>query len=70
MYRIIKTEAEYEAAMSRLIELGGMTLTGDDLDEFELLSMLVKHYEDKHCQLDTSAITPLDVLSFAWSKMG
>lgn len=71
MYRIIKTEAEYETAMSRLIELGGMaTLAGDDLDEFELLSMLVKHYEDKHCQLDTSAITPLDVIKFRMEQNG
>ncbi|WP_416446032.1 type II toxin-antitoxin system HigA family antitoxin [Leeuwenhoekiella sp. A16] len=46
--KILKSEAEYEAAISRMRELANADPQSDEGDEFELLLLLVKNYEEKH----------------------
>ncbi|MGC6407584.1 helix-turn-helix domain-containing protein [Bisgaard Taxon 45] len=49
MWTLIKDKAQYNAAMDRIIELADSELVENtpEFDEFELLSLLIKHYEDK-----------------------
>lgn len=59
-WKVIKTEAEYNAAVKRTMEIFHAeegTLEGDELD---LLLVLVKDYEDKHIQLPD--IDPIEVV--------
>jgi HTH-type transcriptional regulator/antitoxin HigA len=68
--RLIKTEADYEAAMAEIDDIF------DDLpepgtpegDRFELLTVLVSHYEDRHFPIP--AADPVDLLRFAITDMG
>ena len=47
MIKLIKTEQQHEQAMQRLLELAELDLetNRDAADEFELLSVLVDHYD-------------------------
>ena len=64
-YSLIKTEAQNEAALERLLELGSQNeMTEAEAEEFEMLALLVKNYEDKHYKIDTSEVTPLDIIKF------
>lgn len=68
--RLIKTDADYEAAMAEIDDIF------DDLpepgtpegDRFELLTLLVAHYEDRHFPIP--ATDPIDLLRFAMTDMG
>lgn len=68
--RLIKTEAEYQAAMEEIDALF------DDLpepgtpagDRFELLSLLISHYEEQHFPIPKA--DPVELLRFAITDMG
>jgi len=49
MWTLIKDKTQYNAAMDRIIELADSELVENtpEFEEFELLSLLIKHYEDK-----------------------
>ena len=68
---VIKREAKNEAALERLLELGSQNeMTEAEAEEFEMLALLVKNYEDKHYKIDTSEVTPLDIIKFRMEQNG
>ncbi|HDR1206309.1 TPA: hypothetical protein QB268_002142, partial [Pasteurella multocida] len=64
MWTLIKDKAQYNAAMDRIIELADSELVEGtpEFDEFELLSLLIKHYEDK--KYPTVETDPIRVIKF------
>jgi HTH-type transcriptional regulator / antitoxin HigA len=50
MLRLIKNDSQYEDTLARIYELMQLDLQADteESDELEILSMLVKKYEDEH----------------------
>lgn len=68
--RIIKTEDEYEAALSeieRLMDLNPAQGT-PDADSLELLALVVRDYEDKRYKVD--APDPIEAIKFRMEQMG
>lgn len=63
-WRIIKTKESYDFAMQRLLELADTDLieNSDELDEFELLSLLIGHYEESHFHMDKP--DPIEAIKF------
>lgn len=68
-WRIIKTEADYEHAMKRLLELTDTDLeeNSDDFDEFEMLSLLIGHYDESHYLMDKP--NPVEAIKFRMEQM-
>ncbi|MCP3966579.1 MAG: transcriptional regulator [Lentisphaerae bacterium] len=67
---VIKTEAEYDKMVDRLIELSENdpqpgTAAGDEL---ELIALLVKNYDDKHTTFENP--TPLEAIRFRMEQEG
>lgn len=60
--KVIKTKADYKAALSRIEEIFTAKPGTDQGDELELLSMLVEVYEDRHYPMDLP--DPLTALRF------
>lgn len=50
MLRLVKNETQYEDTLARIYELMQLDLQADteESDELEILSMLIKKYEDQH----------------------
>ncbi len=70
-YSLIKTEAQHEAAISRLIALGSKAqMTEAEAEEFEILALLAENYESKHYPIDTGSVTPLDIIKFRMEQNG
>jgi HTH-type transcriptional regulator/antitoxin HigA len=64
--RILKNEADYEAALSEIEKLmDGPRL---DVDRLELLALLVSDYEDKHYPIDMP--DPVEAITFRMEQMG
>jgi HTH-type transcriptional regulator/antitoxin HigA len=61
-YKVIKTEAEYHAALARFEELLDMDESERDEDEIELLSILIEKYEDIHYPIEPP--DPVDAIKF------
>ncbi|ACK86452.1 helix-turn-helix domain-containing protein [Methylorubrum extorquens] len=68
--RLIKTEAEYKAAMEEIDALfANLPEPGTpEGDRFEFLSLLISHYEDQHFPIPEA--DPVDLLRFAITDMG
>jgi HTH-type transcriptional regulator/antitoxin HigA len=71
--RVIKNEAEYEAACQRIYEMINASrepiLPGsNEADEIELLSLLVEKYEREHYPLE--APDPIEAIKFRMEQMG
>ena len=64
--RILKNEADYEAALSEIEKL--MEGAAPDADRLELLALLVHDYEDKHYQIDMP--DPVEAITFRMEQMG
>jgi len=64
--RILKNEAEYEAALAEIERL--MESPKPDVDRLELLGLLVSDYEDKHYQIDMP--DPVEAITFRMEQMG
>lgn len=68
--RLIKTEADYEAAMSQIEEFfADMPDPGTpEGDHFELLTVLVARYEEQHHPIPMA--DPIDLIWFAIEDLG
>jgi HTH-type transcriptional regulator / antitoxin HigA len=64
--RILKNEADYEAALSEIEKLMGSA--APDADRLELLALLVHDYEDKHYPIDMP--DPVEAITFRMEQMG
>ncbi len=64
--RILKNEADYEAALAEIEKL--MESPKADADRLELLALLVRDYEDKHYPIDMP--DPVEAIKFRMEQMG
>lgn len=60
--KIIKTEAEYEAALVRIEELMDAAAGTPEGEELDLFSLLVERYEQEHYPIGSP--TPLEAIEF------
>lgn len=69
-WRILKSSQDHDVAMARLIELAsGDLLPGtDDFDEFELLGLLIEHYEAHEYPMDKP--DPIEAIKFRMDQQG
>ena len=68
MNRLIKTEEDYEKALSRIEVLMGAKPDTPEMDELELLTALVEMYEDRHYLI--SPPDPVDAIRFRMEQLG
>ncbi len=66
--KVIKTDAEYEAALARLDELLGAKPGTPEGDEFELWVTLIKDYEEEHFPIDLP--DPITAIRFRMEQAG
>ena len=66
--KVIKTELEYKKALTRLLEIFDATPNTPEGEEFELLSVLVEHYENEHNAI--SEPDPIAYLEYIMEKKG
>nr|WP_294901137.1 transcriptional regulator [uncultured Pedobacter sp.] len=69
MSKIIKTEDEYEDALSKAYELIQKDVGEDSgkSDELELLTLLIEHYEKEHYPI--SAPSPIEAIKFRLEQL-
>ena len=72
MVKIIKSDTDLETALTRLGELMDLNPAPEsDADlELQALAALITAYEDKHYKIDTSEVTPLDIIKFRMEQNG
>lgn len=66
--KVIKTEQEYEAALRAIDQIFGAKPGTPDGDRFELLSVLIDLYEQKHHPIE--APDPIEAIKFRMDQMG
>jgi HTH-type transcriptional regulator/antitoxin HigA len=66
--KVIKTKAEYEAALARVDKLMDATPDTPQGDELELLSLLVHDYEEKNFPIDKP--DPVEAIRFRIEQRG
>jgi HTH-type transcriptional regulator/antitoxin HigA len=66
--RPIKTEQDYNTAISRIEELWGAKMDTPEGDELDLLVTLVEAYEMKHFPI--APPDPIDAIKFRMEQMG
>lgn len=66
--RPIKTEKDYNSALSRIEKLWGAQKDTPEGDEFDLLVTLVESYEMKHFPI--APPDPIDAIKFRMEQMG
>jgi HTH-type transcriptional regulator/antitoxin HigA len=66
--RLIKTESDYEQALSRIEELMDAETGTPEADELELMATLVEMYEDTHYWIDYP--DPIDAIRFRMEQGG
>ena len=66
--KIIKTEEDYNLALSRIDRLMDAKPETSEFDELELLSTLVEIYEDKHFPI--SIPDPISAIKFRMEQLG
>ena len=66
--KIIKTEAEYNAALKRLEVIQDAQPGTPEGDELELLALLIENYEEKHYALPDP--DPVDVIKYYIEQRG
>ncbi|EKK7717307.1 hypothetical protein PO816_004262, partial [Cronobacter dublinensis] len=69
-WRILKSKEDYDHAMDRFLQLADaeLELNTDALDEFELLSLLIGHYEESHYRMDKP--DPVEAIKFRMDQQG
>lgn len=67
-WKVLKTEAEYNKAAFRMIEIFHAEPGTPESDELELLIVLVKDYDDKHYRLPE--LDALEVIKYKMGAMG
>lgn len=65
--KLIKTEEDYDAALTRIDALFDAVPGSKDFDEVELLMALVAMYEEKHYKID--APDPIEAIKFRMEQM-
>jgi antitoxin component HigA of HigAB toxin-antitoxin module len=67
---IIKSEEQYEEYMNEIMSLldSGVTPGTDAFDRFELINLLVRHYEEK--QFPINKPSPIDAIKFRMEQQG
>ncbi|MVZ62238.1 helix-turn-helix domain-containing protein [Sphingobacterium humi] len=70
MVKPIKSEEQYESYLERIYALMQTDLKADSLeaDEVEILSILVKNYENTHYAVEKP--NPIDAIKFRLDQMG
>jgi HTH-type transcriptional regulator/antitoxin HigA len=66
--KLIKTDEEYNIALSRIDELFDVTPDSKEFNEAELLIALVELYEQKHYKIE--APDPIEAIKFRMEQMG
>lgn len=66
--KLIKTKADYEAALKRIEEVFDAAPGAPEMDELELLSMLVEQYEEKEFPIDLP--DPVSAVRFRMEQQG
>lgn len=66
--KLIKTEADYNAALARLEELFDAKPGSKNFDEAELLMTLVELYEEQHYKIEPP--DPIEAIKFRMEQMG
>jgi len=66
--KVIKTEKDYEQALSRLEEIFHAPADTPEGDEAEVLSILIEKYEDKHYPIE--APDPIEAIKFRMEQIG
>lgn len=64
--RILRSEADYEAALAEVEKL--MVRPKPDADRLELLALVIRDYEDKHYPIDLP--DPVEAITFRMEQMG
>lgn len=68
--RLIKTEADYEAALAEVDQLmGNVKPNTPDSDKFDLLVTLIEAYEDIHYPMGETS-DPISLIEFAMEQQG
>ena len=67
-FKILKTKAEHEAALKRIDALFDAKPNTPEGDEFELLSLLIDSYEEKHYPIELPH--PIEAIKFRMDQMG
>lgn len=67
-WKVLKTEDDYNRAAMRLMEIFHAEPNTPQGDELDLLSVLVKDYDDKHYQLPELDV--LEVIKYKMKEMG
>ena len=68
IYRLIKTEVDYDRALSRIEDLMDATVGTPEMDELELLTALVEMYETEHYPI--SPPDPVEAIKFRMEQLG
>ncbi len=66
--RVIRTEAEYERTLARIDAIIDAEPGTPEIDELELLSLLVEHYEDERYPMDMP--DPIAAIAFRMEQQG
>jgi HTH-type transcriptional regulator/antitoxin HigA len=66
--KVIKTDNEYQAALSRLEEIFDSKKDSKNADELELLSLLIEKYEDEISPIDLP--DPIEAIKFRMDQLG
>ena len=66
--KLIKTKADYEAALKRIEEVFDAAPGTPEMDELELLSMLVEQYEEREFPIDLP--DPVSAVRFRMEQQG
>ena len=67
-WNVLKTEAGYQKALDRTIEIFHAEPNNPEFEELELLLVLVKDYEDKHITIPE--IDTLEVIKMKMDELG
>ena len=67
-WKILKTEAEYNIALERTIEIFHANEGTPESDELDILLLLIKDYEDRHYPI--SAPDPIEVIKLKLEEKG
>jgi HTH-type transcriptional regulator/antitoxin HigA len=66
--KVIKTDKEYQAALSRLEEIFDSKKDSKNADELELLALLIEKYEDEISPIDLP--DPIEAIKFRMDQLG
>ena len=66
--KVIKTEKEYQATLSRFEEIFDSKKDSKNADELELLSLLIEKYEDEISPIDLP--DPIEAIKFRMDQLG